>query len=200
MNWSNAQDDGIWINKWLHLLELQPDFIEIVTWNDWGESSYIGPANPAAKNEDGGCYWSFYDHTAFRNMTKLFAKAFHAGKTCVEVERDEEDVFMFYRTQPALTNGVNQSLPLPDNVDALQDNIYVVSFLNASATITLESGDNAPVSWVAGAGVQKKAISWSLGEQRLKAERKGDEGFGVDKRGMPVSGQYQDYNGNVVAV
>ena len=133
-------------------------------------------------------------------MTQLFAKAFHAGETKVEVQKNEEDVYMFYRTQPALTNGVNKSLPLPDNADSLKDNIYVVSFLNASATITLESGDNEPVSWVAGPGVQKKAVPWSLGGQRLRAERKGDEGFGVDKKGMPVSGQYQDYNGNVVAV
>ena len=133
-------------------------------------------------------------------MTKIFAKAFHEGKSKVEVGAEEEDVYMFYRTQPALTNGVNQTLPLPDNVGSLQDNVYVVSFLNASATITLESGDNAPVSWVAGPGVQKKAVRWSLGEQRLKAERKGDERFKVDKKGMPISGQYQDYNGNVVAV
>ena len=201
MNWLHAQDDGIWIHKWLHLLKLKPDFIEIVTWNDWGESSYIGPANPAAKGEDnGGCYWSFYDHTAFRGMTKLFSRAFHEGKEQVNVGREEEDVYMFYRTQPALTNGVQDAQPLPANASSLQDNVYVVSFLNASATITLESGDSAPVSWVAGPGVQKKAVSWSLGEQRLSAERKDDEGFRVSKKGLPVSGQYQDYNGNVVAV
>ena len=133
-------------------------------------------------------------------MTKLFTRAFHAGKTKVDVGRGEEDVFMFYRTQPALTNGVDKALPLPTNASSLQDNVYVVSFLNASATITLESGGSAPVSWVAGPGVQKNAVRWSLGEQKLKAERKGDEGFGVSKKGMPISGQYQDYNGNVVAL
>lgn len=200
MNWAHKQDDGIWIHKWLHLLKLKPDFIEIVTWNDWGESSYIGPANPAAKDEDGGCYWSSYDHSAFLKMTKMFTKAFHAGKSSVVVEEDEEDVFMFYRTQPALTNGVNKALPVPDDAEYLKDNIYVVSFLNASATITLESGSNAPKSWVAGPGVTKKAVRWSLGQQKLSASRKGDEGFRVSKLGPHVSGQFKDYNANVVAV
>lgn len=200
MNWSHKQDDGIFIHKWLHLLKLKPDFIEIVTWNDWGESSYIGPANPAAEGEDGGCYWSYLDHSAFLKMTKLFVKAFKAGKTRVEVEKGEEDVFMFYRTQPAITNGVDKTLPVPDYADSLHDDVFVVSFLNDSATITLDSGLNQPASFVAGPGVSKKAIRWSLGEQSLTASRKGDAGFTVNKTGLPINGQFKEYNGNVVAV
>ena len=200
MNWSNKQDDGIWIHKWLHLLELKPDFVEIVTWNDWGESSYIGPANPAAEGEDGGCYWSYYDHSAFLKMTKIFTKAFKAGKTSVQVDKEDEDVFMFYRTQPAFTNGVDKTLPLPEYVEFLQDDVFVVPFLNDSATITLSSGLNDPVSFVALPGVSEKGIRWSLGDQSLTATRKGDADFAVNKTGLPISGQFKDYNGNVVAV
>lgn len=200
MNWSQKQDDGIWIHKWLHLLKLQPDFVEIVTWNDWGEASYIGPSNPAPEDDDYGCYWSFYDHSAFLKMTKFFARAFKAGKTSVHVDKDEEDVFMFYRTQPAFTNGVNKTLPLPDYVEFLHDDVFVVPFLNTSATVTLDSGLNKPFTFVAGPGVSKKAITWSLGDQTLTASRKGDEGFKVNKKGLPISGQYRDYNANVVAV
>ncbi|KAG7006432.1 hypothetical protein G7Y79_00014g036070 [Physcia stellaris] len=202
MNWANKQDDGIWIHKWLHLLQLQPDFIEIVTWNDWGEASYIGPSNPAGADakDNMGCYWSYYDHSAFLKMTKVFARAFKARQTAVQVQKGEEDVFMFYRTQPALTNGVDKTLPLPDYADSMHDAVFVVSFLNASATVTLDSGLNAPVSYVAGPGVGKKAILWSLGNQTLTATRKGDDGFRVNKMGVPVSGQFHDYNGNVVAV
>ena len=200
MNWSQAQDDGIWIHKWLHLLKLKPDFIEIVTWNDWGEASYIGPSNPAPENQDYGCYWSFYDHSAFLKMTKYFARAFKAGETSVRVNEDEEDVFMFYRTQPAFTNGVNKTLPLPDYVDRLHDDVFVVPFLNKSASVTLTSGANPPVTFVADPGVSKKAIAFALGNQSLTASRSGDDAFQVSKKGEPVSGQYEDYNGNVVAV
>ena len=199
MNWANKQDDGIFIHKWLHLLKLKPDFIEIVTWNDWGESSYIGPANQAAPDEDEGCYWSSYDHSAFLKMTKLFTEAFHAGKTSVEVAKDEEDVFMFYRTQPAMTNGVNKTIPLPEYASYMHDDVFIVSFLNESASVSLTSGDNPPYTYTAPAGVNKNAVLFSLGNQTLCAERDGDN-FQVTKTGPAISGQWADYNGNVVAL
>ena len=133
-------------------------------------------------------------------MVKIFARAFKAGEMAVEVQKGEEDVFMFYRTQPALTNGVDKTLPLPDYVDSLHDAVFVVSFLNASANVTLNSGLNQPFSYTAGPGVGKKAILWSLGNQTLTATREGDGAFGVNKTGVPISGQFRDYNGNVVAV
>lgn len=199
MNWANKQDDGIFIHRWLHLLKLKPDFIEIVTWNDWGESSYIGPANPAAENEDMGCYWSYYDHGAFLKMTKYFTKAFHAGETEVTVDKNEEDVFMFYRTQPSLTNGVDKTLPLPEYASYMHDDVFIVSFLNESATVSLTSGDNQPATYTAPAGVSKKPLVFSLGNQTLCASRDGDD-FKVNKTGPAVSGQWKDYNGNVVAL
>ncbi len=199
MNWANKQDDGIFVQKWLHLLQLKPDFIEIVTWNDWGESSYIGPANPAAQNGNDRCYWSSYNHNAFLKMTKYFTKAFHAGATSVTVDKGEEDIFMFYRTQPAMTNGVNQALPLPDYASNMHDNVFVVSFLNEPASVSLTSTGNAPITYTASAGVGQKPVLFSLGYQTLCAERQGDS-FKVNKQGPAISGQWADYNGNVVAV
>ena len=198
MNWANKQDDGIFIHKWLHLLQLKPDFIEIVTWNDWGESSYIGPAAPLNEDAAGGAYWSYYSHGAFLKMAQIFIKAFHAGNPSVRVSKAEQDVFMFYRTQPSLTNGVDKSLPLPDNASFMQDDVFVVSFLNASARITLSSGDNKPYAYTASTGVTKKAVPFALGAQKLSAQGAG--GFKVSKTGTQISGQWKDYNGNVVAL
>ena len=199
MNWANKQDDGIFIHKWMHLLKLKPDFIEIVTWNDWGEASYIGPANPAKEDEDSGCYWSYYDHSAFLKMTKYFTKAFHAGETSVTVDKTEEDVFMFYRTQPALTNGVDKTLPVPEYASYMHDDVFVVSFLNEPASISLTSGDNSPSTYTAPAGVSKNALTFALGNQTLCAEREGGS-FSVNKTGPAISGQWKDYNGNVIAI
>ena len=33
MNWLHAQDSDIWIDRWMHLLKVKPNYIEIVTWN-----------------------------------------------------------------------------------------------------------------------------------------------------------------------
>jgi glucan endo-1,3-alpha-glucosidase len=78
---------------------LKPDFIELVTWNDWGESSYIGPADTTGLCPS--CYWSNLDHSAFLKITQKFVKAYKAGQTSITVSQDEEDVFFFYRLQSA---------------------------------------------------------------------------------------------------
>lgn len=33
MNWLHAQDSYMWIDRWMNLLKLRPDYIEIITWN-----------------------------------------------------------------------------------------------------------------------------------------------------------------------
>jgi hypothetical protein len=33
----------LWYDRWEEAIWEQPDFIEIISWNDYGESHYIGP-------------------------------------------------------------------------------------------------------------------------------------------------------------
>jgi hypothetical protein len=35
--------DSLWYDRWEQVMYLQPEFVEILTWNDFGESHYIGP-------------------------------------------------------------------------------------------------------------------------------------------------------------
>ncbi|KAI9779642.1 MAG: hypothetical protein M1835_004663 [Candelina submexicana] len=194
-NWSHAQDDGIFFDRWLHLLQLKPDYIEIITWNDWGESHYIGPADMT--NTLPQSSWDTLDHTAFLKMTKRFIKAYKARQNTISIEAGDEDVFMFYRLQPAKTLGSTDSLPLPLDAEFLKDEVFVVAFLASSADITLTSGGT--VHHIAGkAGVSKTGIPWTLGPQSLSAERSGQTL--VTKTGPSISQQLSRYNGNVVAL
>jgi len=43
-NWLWRGDD-LWYDRWQQVLEINPEFVEIITWNDYGESHYIGPVN-----------------------------------------------------------------------------------------------------------------------------------------------------------
>jgi glucan endo-1,3-alpha-glucosidase len=40
-NWVE-QSDTLWKYRWEQTLQVKPDIVEIVTWNDYGESHYIG--------------------------------------------------------------------------------------------------------------------------------------------------------------
>lgn len=200
-NWLHAQDSFIWAARWENLLKLKPDYIEIVTWNDYGESSYIGPADPRpadviASDVD---YYSSMGHTAFLKMTKIFIKAFKAGQTIVTVDPVDEDIFMMYRTQPALVNGADDTWSLPTNVTYMEDNVYVFSFLANEASATLTSGGN-PAIIPAPVGVSTMNVPWTLGAQVLTASRPMADGHNINKKGPDIVGQLKRYNGNVVAL
>ena len=197
MNWAQAQDDGIFVDRWLSLLSLKPDFIEIITWNDWSESSYIGPPDSAPAGTT-DVYWADKQHCAFRNISKPLIKAFKAGQTTVTVEEADEGVYFFYRIQPAAAQGTNDPLPLPTDAENLKDEVFVITLLSAPATVTLTSGSAMPVTWTAPAGLEKTAHEWSLGAQTLKAVR-GNATI-ADKTGPAIVSSLEKYDGNVVAI
>lgn len=221
MNWLHAQDSWMWVDRWMELLKLKPNYIEIVTWNgqspfqtlycdnqriltnsDFGESSYIGPQDPTPaatlalpSTTD---YYGNLDHSAFLKMASFFIKAFKAGDETVSVSPDEEDVFMFYRLQPAMTNGLDDTWPLPENVTDIKDNVYILSFLASDATIYLSSG-GAPWQMPASAGLSKGTIPFHLGNQTLTASR-AIHGATLKKEGPAIVSQFDRYQGNVVAI
>ena len=49
--------DSLWHDRWNQVLSIRPEWVEIITWNDWGESHYIGPLHDneyAALGDDRG--------------------------------------------------------------------------------------------------------------------------------------------------
>ena len=198
-NWLNAQDDGMWVDRWMNLLKVKPSFIEIVTWNDFGESSYIGPANTLSTDVD---YYGNLTHTGFYNMAKIFIKAYKAGQTEISVTPEDEDVFLMYRTQPVKSNGIEDTASwqqnLPKNATSCKDNVYTFSFLTEPATVYLKSGDTTyPIE--APAGVSKGTVPFQLGSQSITASRPLNYGK-LDKSGPPIAAKLDKYNGNVFAL
>ncbi|KAL1979739.1 hypothetical protein VTN96DRAFT_5236 [Rasamsonia emersonii] len=49
--------DLLWFNRWQDILTLGPQFVEIVTWNDYGESHYVGPLS-SPHTDDGASKWA----------------------------------------------------------------------------------------------------------------------------------------------
>lgn len=46
-NWAWHSDD-LWYDRWMEVDYIQPEWVEIISWNDYGESHYIGPLNDKA--------------------------------------------------------------------------------------------------------------------------------------------------------
>lgn len=64
------------------ILALQPDLVEVITWNDAGEGHYVGnffPDQIAGSNI--GDYANGYDHTGWQQIITPFIKAYKSGAT-----------------------------------------------------------------------------------------------------------------------
>ena len=191
MNWAQAQDDAIFVDRFTNILALdpRPDFIEITTWNDFGESHYIGPAPTTCD----GCYYGTLNHTGFQRLAQPFIKAFKSGATAPVVENEE--VFMFYRTQKASVND-NSGLPLPKNSTSLKDEVFVVGALKEPATVTVVTGPTTKTVSLA-AGVQKTGIPFAVGAQSLSGTVGGKK---FSKAGPAINETVTKVNDNIVII
>ncbi|PYH43499.1 glycoside hydrolase family 71 protein [Aspergillus saccharolyticus JOP 1030-1] len=57
-NWLWRGDD-MWFDRWTQALFVDPEFIEIISWNDFGESHYIGPIKSADHSLANQTYTAF---------------------------------------------------------------------------------------------------------------------------------------------
>jgi glucan endo-1,3-alpha-glucosidase len=65
-------------------LQLQPDFVEIITWNDAGESHYIGDFwQEQIAGSTIGNYANGFDHKGWLEVITPFIKAYKAGATSI---------------------------------------------------------------------------------------------------------------------
>ena len=210
-NWLNAQDSNIYIDRWVELLKLQPPYIEVISWNDWGESHYIGPADTTPESElmepSKADYYGNLDHSAFLKMSAIFISTYKSGATKVTVTAEQEDVFFFYRPQPV--NNIpsddtypDNAWPLPENASSIADNVYVVPFLAEPATIYLNSG-GVVTSMDSPSFLSKGAVLFNTpanqGAQILTASRP-INGATLNKTGIDITSGGNRYQGNVVAM
>jgi hypothetical protein len=74
-NWVFPGDE-LWFNRWNDILTLSPNFVEIVTWNDYGESHYVAPlASP--HTDDGASKWVMDMSVLSARPTTSFAHHWH---------------------------------------------------------------------------------------------------------------------------
>ncbi|KAK3375934.1 glycoside hydrolase [Lasiosphaeria ovina] len=79
-NWY-CPSHSLWYDRWQQVLEIMPDFVQIITWNDYGESSYICDtvADQVVRGADK--YVTGYSHSAFRAVLPFFIAAYKAGSS-----------------------------------------------------------------------------------------------------------------------
>ncbi|KAJ3740091.1 glycoside hydrolase family 71 protein [Lentinula detonsa] len=125
----------------------QVDIVEIISWNDYGESHYVGPIEGALPT--GSEAWTDgMNHTAWLSLTSYYAAAFK-NNSYPSVSLNEERVVMWSRTHPASANAISDNVGSVAGSELVLDALWAVTILSAPANVTLQivpSSSNSSVS------------------------------------------------------
>lgn len=150
--------DDLWRDRWEEVMVVQPDFVEIISWNDYGESHYIGPLRDITEYQafDVGKapfnYAEKMPHDGWRILLPYWIDTYKNGKATVNDER----VMGWYRVNPAAAcadgnttgNTASQLQYEFKPLEIVQDKIFYSALLGSSATVTVTVGGvSIPATW-----------------------------------------------------
>ena len=167
--------------EWEGAIRDGADWIEIVTWNDFNEKTYVAPFGSPADTKiwngnDPGMGPINFAHVAYLDASRYYIDWFKTGKP-PKITQDK--LFYFYRTEPKAAKGkelspkqIEQHVASYPGMEALVDNVFVTCFLPKPAHLTIHSGDTAR-TFDLPAGVHHVDMPFALGVQRFTLERGG---------------------------
>ncbi|KAJ6464096.1 mutanase [Mycena sanguinolenta] len=180
--------DLLWFNRWTELLELAPPFIEIITWNDYGESHYVGPLS-STHEDDGASKWANdMPHDSWLDMAKPFIAAYHAGATSVNSFITQDQIIYWYRptlstldcddtdttaNTPANNASGNYFEGRPNGWQSMSDSVFVITLLTSPGDLTVTSGGNTQVFQNVSAGASSFEVPMAVGQQSFALARNG---------------------------
>ncbi|CDM36417.1 CAZyme family GH71 and CBM24 [Penicillium roqueforti] len=155
-NWM-WRGDHLWHDRWQQVLYIQPEFVEIISWNDYGESHYIGPLYDQAMEafEVGEAPFNYateMPHDGWRATIPFWADMYKDGTA----EVTEETIIAWYRLTPGAacdsggTSGNTASqlqVEFPP-AEIAQDRIFFSAVLGSFSGAVVSIGDwTQTVGW-----------------------------------------------------
>ncbi|KAF8608383.1 glycoside hydrolase [Ceratobasidium sp. AG-I] len=154
-NWIFRSDDWLYNTRWEKLVEAREkvDIVQIISWNDYGESHYIGPIEGAQPNSN--AWVDGFDHQAWLQMTSYYATAFKTGRYPTI---EEDKIFLVARPHPAQATARNDPVGKPRDFELTEDSLWAIVFATSPGSVTLSADPSKPQSFNVPAGVSKLQI------------------------------------------
>ncbi|KAI0047881.1 glycoside hydrolase family 71 protein [Auriscalpium vulgare] len=136
-NWIYRGDDWLLAMRWELIVAHrdQIDMVEIISWNDFGESHYVGPIEGAQPMSE--AWTNGFDHQGWLDMMSYYIQAF---KTGIYPTVGQDQIFMWARLAPANATASADNVGQPDNWQWTKDYAWAVAFLKSPANVTLTCG------------------------------------------------------------
>ncbi|EPQ50592.1 glycoside hydrolase [Gloeophyllum trabeum ATCC 11539] len=148
-NWIYLADWHLYPRRWQNLVSLRDsvDIVEIVTWNDYGESHYIGPIEGAQPMSE--AWVNGFDHQGWLDMTPYFITAFKTG-SYPTITKDK--IYLWARPHPRNATASDPVGP-PTSYQLDQDQLWAVVMTTASSTVTLSTSSTNSKTFSVNAGL-----------------------------------------------
>lgn len=158
--------------QWMSIITNQPDWVEICTWNDFNESTYVSPVdNPGQYSANVQTPYR-YSHAGYLELSKYFINWYKTGQ---QPPITQDALFYFYRTSPnsATATDTNDTIhPQCWGGTDCPDNIYNTLLLTAPAQLIVCSGGTLTTNSVP-AGLSHVETPFTPGPQCFTVQRNG---------------------------
>lgn len=152
-------------------------WVELVTWNDWNESSYLAPFGTPSETRlwDGHFGPKMLSHVAYLDASRYYIDWYKSGRRPTILQ---DKLFYFYRLHPKNLEATVEATDAskgrgrPSGADSLRDDVFVTLFLKAPAHLTITSGGRRQMFDVT-AGVHHVSMPFAPGSQRFRLSRGG---------------------------
>lgn len=125
--------------QWRAAIQGGANWIEIVTWNDFVESTYVRPFGDATPRPPGR-WVALLAHDGFLNASLPYIRWYHTGRM-PPIEADKVHVFYRPHASDDCGGSVRGGAPCISGYKALADRVYLVIEAKHPTRITVRSGD-----------------------------------------------------------
>ncbi|RHZ43203.1 glycoside hydrolase family 71 protein [Aspergillus thermomutatus] len=135
--------DDLWHDRWQEVLSVRPEFMEIISWNDYGESHYIGPLHEGRYElfRTGKAPFNYAEdmpHDGWRTLLPFIISTYKNGHAAVK----QELLVVWYRTTPGAACGTGGTSANTHShaqfefspLDIMADRIFYSALLTEYAT------------------------------------------------------------------
>lgn len=157
--------------EWMAAIEGHATWVEITTWNDFNESTYVAPFDTPEVVAPALKFGIRQPHVAYLDCSRYYIDWFKNGSP-PKIKADS--LYYFYQLHPKALTAVVAADPSqlgrPHGADRLEDKVYVTLMLTKRAELTIYSGDTSQ-KFPVDAGVVNVETPFSPGPQRFVLSR-----------------------------
>jgi glucan endo-1,3-alpha-glucosidase len=190
-------------NWWTSIIGKQAtNLVEIVTWNDYSESTFIQPTRIPGTEVPGV---DSEPHLGFYELLKYYIAWFRSGKR-PGIAKD--GLFIFYRMHRNKAQATNDAavcslgpVPASQKWGKIEDLFYIATAMTSPGSLTVQVGSNKR-TYLVPAGLHELDVPMSIGRPRIELSRGGKPIAYLETRavvGKPIVYNYNVYSAYVFA-